>query len=325
MSRTTNGAFLSLLLVFVLSTVAQADLARYSNESMAAGGGARALAMGSAFTALADDAWALFWNPAGLYRIDHNQAGLMHSERFGGVVDYDAGVFAQPRPDGSVWSAGFLRLGVNGIPFTGLEDNSLEHSESNRVIVTDYVNEAEYAFFIAQARSYKHWRWGVAPKLLFRHFGSEYRAYGLGVDAGVAGRPLTSIPIDVGIAVRDMLGTVLAWEQTGRKEVIPPTIRLGFAGTLELPKLEATLTPAVDVSYRSEVLGDSDAAALHMGFEYLVKHMVALRVGSNDGNLTLGGGLNLRTFAVDYAFTGHEDLGDTHRISLIVKWGVKTN
>ena len=313
----------SLLIATISISISFADTGRYSNESMASGGGARALAMGKAYSALANDAWSLFWNPSGLIDVELLEAGLMHSERFDGVVDYDAAVFAIPGQDGSVLTAGMLRLGVNGIPFTKLEDQSQPHSVNNRVEVDHYVNEGRYTFFVGKAGQYRNWRWGIAPKLLFHHLGSDYRAYGLGIDVGAGGEPFPAFPLKVGLAVRDLLGTVLAWEQTGRKEVIPPTLRCGVASVIHIPKLEATVSPAVDLSYRFEVLGGSDAAALHLGMEYMVKDMVALRIGSDEGTLTFGGGMKLKPVSIDYAFSGHDHLGDTHRISITTRWGVK--
>jgi hypothetical protein len=47
---------------------------------------------------------------------------------------------------------------------------------------------------------------------------------------------------------------------------------------------------------------------------------VALRVGLNNNELTVGTGLRLSTFQVDYAFIGHDDLGNTHRISTSVRF-----
>lgn len=297
---------------------------------MATGGGARSLALGGANTALSADAWSLFWNPSGLLRVKGPEAGFMHSERFGGIVDYDAGSYAVPRQDGSVVSAGFIRLGVNGIAFTRLENPGQPHSETNRVEVDKWVNEAEYAFYAGIANDFessvwagpfRSWRWGIAPKLIFKHFGTDYNAFGLGVDAGISGRIFKDIPIETGLAVRDLAGTVLAWAETGRKEIITPTLRAGIAGTFELPSLEATLTPVVDVSYRTEAIGDSDAVAVHAGFEYLVRHTAALRIGSDDGRLTFGGGLQLKPVSIDYAYIGHDELGDTHRISATIRWG----
>ncbi|MCF7810675.1 hypothetical protein K9N50_06770 [bacterium] len=320
MLRLTILKIAAILLIFLMSSV-YADIGRYSDESMATGGGARSLALGSACMAQIDDAWALFWNPSGLMNIDRTEFGLMHSERFAGVVDYDAAAYATPLPDNTVWALGLIRLGVNGIPFTKLEDPDQPHSDLNRIEVDKYVNEAEYTFFIAKAGNYERWRWGIAPKLLFRHFGMDYRAYGLGVDVGAGGKVIPTLPVNVGITIRDLLGTVLAWEQTGRKEIIAPTVRAGIGGDFKLSSLEARIIPAVDMSYRFDLLGDKEAIALYYGLEYIVKETFALRAGNNDGQFTFGGGLNLKPVTIDYAFTGHDYLGSTHRISITTFWG----
>ena len=324
MLRSTTLKISAVLLISFASSI-YADIGRYSDESMAAGGGARSLALGGACTAYIDDAWALFWNPSGLMNINQTEFGLMHSERFAGVVDYDAAAYATPLPDNTAFAVGLIRLGVNGIPFTKLEDPDKPHSDLNRIEIDKYVNEAEYTFFIAKTGQYERWRWGVAPKLLFRHFGMDYQAYGLGVDVGAGGRVIPTLPINAGITVRDILGTVLAWAQTGRKEIIPPTVRAGLAGDFILKSLEARIIPAVDLSYRFDLLGDKEALALHYGLEYIVKEVFALRAGNNDGQFTFGGGLKLRPLSIDYAFTGHDYLGSTHRISITTFWGKTEN
>ncbi|MDP8239093.1 MAG: PorV/PorQ family protein [Candidatus Hatepunaea meridiana] len=318
-----HPAVLSTILIVMLlvTTRGHCLVGHYAGEVMAAGGGARSLAMGGACTALTDDAWSLFWNPSGLANVDRMQLGLMHSERFDGIVDYDVGVFAIPRPDKSVWSLGLIRLGVNGIPNTRLEDDDQPHSENNRVEVDHYFNDGQYAFFIAKAAQMKNWRWGIAPKFLYQHL-DEHSAYGLGIDLGFAGRLFPRFPVITAITVRDMLGTVLTWD-TDRSEVIPPTLKVGLASTINLSRMEAKLSPVVDFTYRFEAVGDSDAVVWQYGMEYLVKDMVALRVGSDEGRLTFGGGINLKVFAINYAFLDHDDLGDTHRISIIARWSKK--
>ena len=65
------AAIHSTFFIFLSVTVGslQADIiARYGNAFMNDGAGARALAMGGSYVSLSDDAWSIFWNPAGLLK-----------------------------------------------------------------------------------------------------------------------------------------------------------------------------------------------------------------------------------------------------------------
>ena len=55
----------------------------FAGEFMTLGAGARAIGMGGAYAALADDASAAYWNPAGLAQLDRTQAAFMHSTLHG--------------------------------------------------------------------------------------------------------------------------------------------------------------------------------------------------------------------------------------------------
>ena len=78
---------------FVISCFLCANL--YSQDSqekatnaisfLSLGTGARAIAMGRAFTAIADDATAVYWNPAGLGQLD--KLDVLFTQRFNNVFD----------------------------------------------------------------------------------------------------------------------------------------------------------------------------------------------------------------------------------------------
>ena len=110
-----------LLLAFAAG---EAGATKYAGSFMETGGGARALGMGGAFTAVADDPSAAFWNPAGLASLENRELLLMHSERFGDLIDRDYVAYTQP-VNWSLFGAGsagigisVIRLGVDDIPFT---------------------------------------------------------------------------------------------------------------------------------------------------------------------------------------------------------------
>ncbi|MBQ4434322.1 MAG: hypothetical protein II894_09225, partial [Bacteroidales bacterium] len=69
--------------------------AKYSNEFLSLGLGARGLAMANTMTSIADDVTAAYWNPAGLSNMEKRyELGLMHAEYFAGIAKYDYGGIA---------------------------------------------------------------------------------------------------------------------------------------------------------------------------------------------------------------------------------------
>jgi hypothetical protein len=90
-------------------------------------------------------------------------------------------------------------------------------------------------------------------------------------------------------------------------------MKFGAAYTKDISEIKSiiTLSWSLDTKYGTE---------MQYGAEWWLMKAVALRVGLNNGELTVGTGLRLSTFQVDYAFIGHDDLGNTHRISTSVRF-----
>lgn len=209
-----------------------------------------------------------------------------------------------------------IRQGVDGIPITQLRDPSLQLGPGNRVIAIDAATASEYAFLAGYSRPTAFADVGATAKLLYKKL-YENSAWGLGFDVG-ASKQLGNLHL--GLQLRDALSSLLVWD-TGRTEGIVPTVRLGAAYDLPVERLQARVMPVFEVVLRTESWGNDDALAMLAGLEYSIRDVVSARIGLDEDRLTYGAGLKLGPVRVDYAFVGHEDLGDTHRISLLTYWG----
>jgi len=79
--------------------------------------GARAVGMGGSFVSVADDATAMFWNPAGIARLSTNEVTLNHTEWIAGInFNYAGGIFL------------LGEYGTVGVNFTSLSMGEMERT-----------------------------------------------------------------------------------------------------------------------------------------------------------------------------------------------------
>lgn len=314
--------------LLLAQNLASQHIAKYAGEILAIGVGGRALGLGGAYAALANDATAGYWNPAGLARIDYPEVILMHDERFGGMLNYDFGAVAIPYGGDASFGVSVMRLGIDEIPdtrkawkdqnYNGILD-SADYVDPKKVT---YFNSADWTVYLTYAkRESEDFTYGINLKLIRR--GMEVAtATGIGFDIGALYSPAKDWYVAANI--QDVTTTLVTWS-TGNNELISPTVKLGTAYFFEL--FSGRFAPTIDVDVRFENRRFASIAHLgpisfdpHFGLEFDFKNSIALRIGYNDvKQLTLGAGIHLRKLDIDYSFArfGKENnLGDTHRISL---------
>jgi len=333
--KLTIGLKMASIVAFaMISTAPAAEIAKYAGEFISTGVGARALGMGGAYVAAGGDATQGYWNPAGLSQLNYPEIAAMHSERFAGVVNYDYLAFALPFREQESLALSVIRLGVDDIPLSAIPRSDLATDATftdengnikvNRPYVDRYVSDAEYAFYLSYAKNKSAtFSYGVNAKFLRKGVGDN-SAWGVGFDVGVLWNPWKSLML--GANFQDVTTTLLAWD-TGRKELISPTMKTGLAYPFDLPFIKSRLLLVSDVDTRFEGREESaqfSAGAMsfdvRVGGEIFFHNVIALRVGRDEiGNLTAGAGIVLPRLDVDYAFMQHSVLKNTHRISLRIR------
>ena len=326
--------FVSTVLFFSLTQLnAQTVIAKYAGEFMAIGVGGRALGMGGAFTAFANDVTSGYYNPAGLAHLNYPQISLMHAEQFGDLVNYDYGAVAIPFGTDMSFGLSVMRLGVDGIPdtrsalydangdgITDIRDDRLDYGA-----ITEFSNQ-DWAFYLTFAKRHSEdFYWGANIKVIRRNI-AEFTANGIGFDIGALYTPMENLWL--GANLQDATTTLVSWS-TGRNELVSPTLKLGAAYGLDI--LWGRLTPAVDFDIRFENRQFASYFNIgpvsfdtHTGFEYNYGNLVFIRAGYNDvKQFTVGAGVKLPKLNLDYSFARFssseiERLPDTHRISLIL-------
>ncbi len=344
--RRRGGSVISCLagILALVMTAPPAGATKYAGAFMADGGGARALGMGSAFAAVADDASATFWNPAGLAGLQRRELLLMHSEHFGSLVDRDFASFVLPLGSSEAETQHTLgltviHLGVNDIPFTkdladqldtnhdGVVDDNEVRGLFNLQDQIQYKSDHEFALMGTYAVRSRSWLLGGNVKVIRQAVGG-YSSWGVGLDLGALRRDWWR-HLDCGVKLQDVSSTYLSWS-TGRNETISPVVVPGVSYDWSFPGLRLDLLAAGALELHFDGRRQADqfeishaiSSNVNLGLEARLSKRVDLRVGSHEGfdarNLTFGAGLDLKYFRVDYGFAG--DVLDidknTHRVSL---------
>jgi len=316
---------------------------KYAGDFMSLGGGARAMGMGGAFAAVADDASSVFWNPAGISGFQKRQALFMHSERFGQLENYNFASYVMPfnaftssEREGALGFA-LIHQGADGIVIT----NGLSYEELNGVPgfqpndgdrlaydLSSLPQESynDFAFLGSFALKTVHGRIGGSLKILYADAVAGYSSMGIGLDIGFLRENI--IPhLNMGMKIQDATGTYLSWN-TGTNEFIIPSVKLGTAYTIDSKALNGSLILAIDGDFyfenrkfASDFWIGRMSADLHLGSELILQDKVMIRGGLDAGNATAGAGLRWNFVGVDYAYLHHkDDLEASHRVSILAEF-----
>lgn len=250
--------------------------------------GARPMAMGEAYTAVADDLNALTTNPSGLASMTTREAGFTHAELFGGA-HYDFAAAA---------------MGGYGLSVQRLAQAGIDGRDSSGQ-ATGSFGAADTAVSLAAASRSDGFLFGGAVKYVDSRI-ADASAHTVAADFGVMrGFSAGAVPVSVGAALRNV-GPGLKYGDV--TEPLPLTASFGASA-----RLAGSLLLSADVSHRP--YGSQTSFAV--GTEYSVVGGFSMRLGYAMGSsFGAGFGLKLRGAQIDYSFSPAGELGAAQRLSL---------
>lgn len=285
----------------------------FDGQFLKIGIGARAAGMGGAFVAVADDPSAVFWNPAGLARLDEDKTSVMvnHIEWPAAVnIDQATLVFHLKALPGAI-AVHARSLSVADEPVR----------DSFRPDGTGEFFDAGYTSFgLTYARSFTDKFSAGASLNLVRlglaDFSQQTITFDLGTlyDVGVAG-------MKIGFAIQNIGGQVKFIDREAR---VPTVFRVGTSAEI-IKSNSNRLIASFEFSHPPD-----NSERLNGGMEYGFKDFLFLRGGYNfnydSEGIAGGAGVKfpvapLKTDATfDYAYTDMKTLGAGHRMSLNIRF-----
>lgn len=285
------------------------------------GAGARPASMGGAFVALADDANAIYWNPAGLAQISRNEFSGTYIQWFEGInIQYIGYVYPLQKNKSTL---------ATSITYLSVKD--IEKRDDTGKLLGEIKN---YHFSLPIAYSLRinpSLFIGTTIKFISQVYDTD-KGNGLSTDFGALFIPTRNLTL--GMCLQN-IGPEL---KTGEKEnKLPTNLKTGLA--FRIPNIK-NIVIALDFD-----LPVDNETKLHSGIEYTFKDNFYLRAGYEQikdlgKNAGITAGLGFKTYwieketgwnkpqyaeeaveiIIDYALTSYGEFGYTHRFSLGMKF-----
>ncbi len=263
-------------------------------------GTARAIAMGSAYTGMAQGSSALLWNPAGLGALSGMEIGCHHNSGLGGVIQETV-----------VLGLGVGNAGGFGASIDYVNNGVFEKRDGSGNLLPGENTAAEIGGRLGWGKQILPGLYaGAAIKAGRKTLaGKEYFSY-----AGDAGVLWEAAPfLKFGASYINIAG------KTG-DDAINAALRAGASLNIGTGGKNSVALAA------SGEAGAGGLSSLNAGFEATGQGILSVRCGymynfTKSGlegltGITAGIGIKLQGMALDYAYAPFGELGDTHRVSL---------
>lgn len=280
----------------------------------------RATGLGESYTAVGEDAYSNYWNPAGLASVDTSELSATYNRSFEGIAhQYVAAAF--PLRFGSTLGLSLTRLSVDG--FQGYDALG---SRTRQVEASDMAVGAAYGrTFLVDEIQRPVLNAGAGVKMISSKLDSaSASAFAADVGAVYYLRPsqywMRKIPaqeLRLAFTARNV-GTGIKYDKVSFP--LPTSYTLG-AAWYGHPWGANQLIISVD-----NILDNEKGYMLAAGAEYAAFQLLSVRAGYKTGQdtgsgLRFGFGFKLAYVDLDYSFSPYGDLGSMHKLGATWRFG----
>jgi long-subunit fatty acid transport protein len=244
--------------------------------------GERAQAMGNAFVAVANDASAIYWNPAGMALIKDRQAQISHSDLYGLGIDYNYIAYAQ-----SMYGIAWAHIDADEFLMGGGD-----YSQDMYIIAgARKIDPQTYAGVNIKWHQMRY----VPPSGYDGHVSSTD---GFSLDLGAL--YVVDESTTIGAKVADLFGELKTKnsDSDSPSTGLEPNISIGFSRKTDDNSL-----------YSIEIDNLGKEASVHFGLEKRLQKELVLRAGVDDEVITAGFGFFRDAWEINYSYKNKTSLG----------------
>ncbi len=290
MRKTLWSVLVVVILIIILASVCYANGSGTTAANfLKLGVGARAAALGDAFTVIVDDSTSLYWNPAGLAKMEKRQFSATYNMWFAGI---NQGYLGMGFP---LAREGVAAGGVNYVDMGDFDGRDEAGNPTGTFTASALNYQLGYANRVGEKLT-----WGISAGIVQDTIAEDIKST-YAANLGLIFR--SSESLSLGLALQNIGG------QLG-SDPLPFVAKVGMAYTWK------SLLLVLDIASPT----DNDLYYC-AGIEWWIMDGIALRAGYKTNQdigegLTAGLGFNKGKIRFDYAYVPYGELGDTHKVLL---------
>ena len=278
--------------------------------------GARETSLGGAFTAVADNANAVYYNPAGLGLLQNTEISFTHNKYADGMSQQWLAV-AYP------YKTGAFGLGVNYLSVSAFD--AYDNTDNRTGSVSAYDVAMYFSWGGRLPLDYKFLRsvsYGASAKYISQTLDTE-SGTGYGLDLGILAASAVE-HLRFGFGVENAVSSRIRFIEEGAR----PPLKFKAGAMYEVRSSMADIAARFSLDY---IFWNDRPGNIAAGMEYGFYDTFAMRLGYNSfgdisNGLNFGLGFDLsrytrRDVSVDYSFAATYAFGNIHKLGVTYKFG----